>query len=210
MGFLGFRLRVGQVGLCLFSFRPGLGHAGVGLLQLGGGLVDGALEVGVFLAEAGEVAFQLGQELGLLRGGHGGEGFLELGFQQDNFVVTRLNGALEDGDLAAGGGGVKRSRLGRGFSCLPRHLGTDRLQFLVDVLDAEIHDGGVPVRIAGLEGGQVVLGLAVFLNGGVFLSKPGKVVRLGDEGVSLNEGDVRPRSVGCGQEAKRQEKRGDE
>ena len=127
----------------------GLGQAGVGVVQLIGGFVDGALEVGVFLAKAGEDGLHLGELLGLFRRWDGGESLLELGFHEDNYVVARLDVALEDGDLAAGGGGVKDGRFGRG-RCRFRSRVAEGLEFLIDVLDAETDDTGVPVWVAGL------------------------------------------------------------
>ena len=166
-------LGLGQVGLCLFGFCCCLGQAGVGVLELCGGLVDGALEVGVFLAKAGEVAFQLGQLLGLLRRRHGRKGFLEFGILDDDRVFERLNLSLENGDLSTCGGGVKGSRFVQGCLYILRSFGSDFLELLVQVLDAKTHNRCVPIRIARLQGGQVIPSLLVFLDGGVFLPESG-------------------------------------
>ena len=140
--------------------------------------------------------------LGLLRRRHGGKGFLEFGILDDDRVFERLNLSLEDGDLAAGGGGVKGSWFVQGCLYILRCFGAGFLEFLVQVLDAKTHDRRVPIRIAGLQGGQVIPSLPVFLDGGVFLPESGQIIRLSDEGIGLNKRIVRARSLDCGQEAK--------
>ena len=72
----------------------GQGQAGVGVLQLIGGFVDGAFEVGVFLAKAGEVGLKRGELQGLLRRRDGGESLLKFGVLEDDIVVQSLDPAL--------------------------------------------------------------------------------------------------------------------
>ena len=81
--------------------------------------------------------------LGLLRRRHGRKGFLEFGILDDDRVFERLNLSLENGDLAACGGGVKGSRFVQGCLYILRSFGSDFLEFLVQVLDAKIHDSRI-------------------------------------------------------------------
>ena len=94
VGFLSFSLDLGQVGLRSFGIGLGLGQVGVGVLQLIGGFVDGTFEVGVFLAQFGEVGLQRGELLGLLRRRDGGESLLEFGVLEDDLVIQLLDLAL--------------------------------------------------------------------------------------------------------------------
>ena len=85
-----------------------------------------------------------------------------------------------------GGGGIKDGRIGRGRRRFRRRV-AEGLEFLIHVLDAETDDTGIPVWVAGLQGGEVIAGLPVFLDGGVFLPEPGQVIGLCDERVGLDE-----------------------
>jgi hypothetical protein len=58
---------------------------------------------------------------------------------------------------------------------------------LIHVLDAETDDTGVPAWVAGLQGGEVIAGLPVFLDGGVFLPELSQFITLRDEGIDLDE-----------------------
>ena len=99
---------------------------------------------------------------------------------------------------------VNGGRFGGGDDGFFRGLGADCFEFLIDVLDPEIYDSGVPIWVAGLKCCKAIAGLPVFLDSGVFLPEPREVVCFCDERVGLNEGIVRSVRFGCGLESKRQ------